>query len=99
LPYSHALSSLARLAGQRSRKPGCESEPIEAMKMQRPWPVLRVLHGAVWLAVALLAACSPQRDKTPLPTKQTTIDPVMKKLDAAGAQADKRREEMEAASK
>jgi hypothetical protein len=52
------------------------------------------------LAIALcVAACSPQRDSTPLPTKQTTIDPVLKKLDAAGQQADKRREEMEAATK
>ena len=47
----------------------------------------------------LLAACSPQRDSTPLPTRQTTIDPVKKKLEEAGAQAEKRREEMEAASK
>jgi len=52
------------------------------------------------LVVALSAvACSPQRDGTPLPTKQTTIDPVMKKLDAATQQADRRREEMEAAAK
>jgi hypothetical protein len=49
--------------------------------------------------LALLAACSPQRDSTPLPTRQTTIDPVMKKLDAAAAQEQKRREEMEAAAK
>ncbi len=54
----------------------------------------------VAVAIALFAAaCSPQRDSTPLPTKQTTIDPVMKKLDAAAQQADKRREEMEAATK
>jgi hypothetical protein len=46
-----------------------------------------------------MAACSPQRDSTPLPTKQTTIDPVMKKLDAAAQQEQKRREEMEAATK
>jgi hypothetical protein len=51
------------------------------------------------LLVLLAAACSPQRDSTPLPTRQTTIDPVMKKLDAAGEQADKRREEMENATK
>jgi hypothetical protein len=58
------------------------------------------LDKALALALVLaLAACSPQRDTTPLPTKQTTIDPVMKKLDAAGAQADKRREEMDAAAK
>ena len=54
----------------------------------------------IGLVVALSAvACSPQRDSTPLPTKQTTIDPVMKKLDAATQQADRRREEMEAAAK
>jgi hypothetical protein len=45
------------------------------------------------------AACSPQRDTTPLPTKQTAIDPVTKKLDAAAGQEQKRREEMEAAAK
>ena len=51
------------------------------------------------LFVALVAGCSPQRETTPLPTKQTTIDPVMKKLDAAAGQEQKRREEMEAAAK
>jgi hypothetical protein len=47
----------------------------------------------------LLGACSPQRDSTPLPTRQTTIDPVTKKLDTAAEQAQKRREEMDAAAK
>jgi len=55
--------------------------------------------GVALALAALLAACSPQRDSTPLPTKQSSIDPVMKKLDDAAAQADRRREEMEAASK
>ena len=50
------------------------------------------------LLILLAAACSPQRESTPLPTKQTTIDPVTKKLDAADAQAQKRREEMDAAT-
>jgi hypothetical protein len=58
--------------------------------------VNRLLLAAV---VLFTTACSPQRDSTPLPTRQTTIDPVMKKLDDAGAQAEKRREELEAASK
>jgi len=49
--------------------------------------------------LVLLAACSPQRDSTPLPTRQTTIDPVMNKLDAAAEQEQKRREDMEAAAK
>ena len=51
------------------------------------------------LLALLLAACSPQRETTPLPTKQTAIDPVTKKLDAAAGQEQKRREEMEAAAK
>jgi hypothetical protein len=46
-----------------------------------------------------ISACSPQRETTPLPTRQTTIDPVEKKLDAAAGQEQKRREEMEAAAK
>ncbi len=50
---------------------------------------------ALLLALALLAACSPQRDATPLPTRQTTIEPVMKKLDAAAEQEQKRREQMD----
>jgi len=49
--------------------------------------------------LALLAACSPQRDSTPMPTRQTTIDPVLKKLDAADEQERKRRDDMEAAAK
>lgn len=51
------------------------------------------------IALALLAACSPQRDSTPLPTRQTAIDPVLKKLDAANEQERKRREQMEDAVK
>ena len=58
-----------------------------------------LLRTVALLSALCVAACSPQRDATPLPTKQTTIDPVLKKLDAAGQQTDKRREEMEAASK
>lgn len=54
---------------------------------------------AMALVVQLVSSCSPQRDSTPLPTRQTTIDPVTKKLDAAAEQAQKRREQMEAATK
>lgn len=50
-------------------------------------------------AALLVAGCSPQPNTTPLPTKQTTIDPVLKKLDAAAEQADRRREQMEDAVK
>ncbi len=64
------------------------SPPIAAMKASLA-PAL----------LALLAACSPQRDSTPMPTRQTTIDPVLKKLDAADEQERKRRDDMEAAAK
>jgi hypothetical protein len=58
------------------------------------------IAGAVALVVTLLfAACSPRQEppSTPLPTRQTTIDPVNKKLDAAQQDAEKRRAEAERA--
>ena len=51
------------------------------------------------LVIIGLAACSGRPDSTPLPTRQTAIDPVMKKLDAAAQQEQKRREELEQAVK
>jgi hypothetical protein len=52
-------------------------------------------------AACLLAlpACGPREEaaSTPLPTRQTTIDPVNKKLDAAQQDAEKRRAEVERA--
>jgi hypothetical protein len=51
------------------------------------------------LLVFPLVACSGRPDATPLPTKQTAIDPLMKKLDAAAQQEQKRREEMDEAAK
>lgn len=53
---------------------------------------------ALWIAAAL-AGCSGRPDATPLPTRQTTIDPVLKKLDAAEQMEQKRREQMEDAAK
>jgi outer membrane murein-binding lipoprotein Lpp len=62
------------------------------------WPALT-------LATLLLAGCGPAQspDKaagsaagapsTPLPTRQTTIDPVKSKLDAAQSDAERRRAE------
>jgi hypothetical protein len=51
------------------------------------------------LLIFSLVACTGRPDSTPLPTKQTAIDPVLKKLDAAAQQEQKRREEMDAATK
>ena len=59
-----------------------------------------MIRAAVALLVIIgLAACSGRPDSTPLPTRQTAIDPVMKKLDAAAQQEQRRREEMEQAVK
>lgn len=73
--------------------------PIEAERVRTTAGQRRARVGAALALLVTIAACSPQRDSTPLPTKQTTIDPVTKKLDAAGEQEQKRREEMEAATK
>jgi len=43
------------------------------------------------------AASKDAPASTPLPTRQTTIDPVNRKLDAAAADADKRRAEADRA--
>jgi hypothetical protein len=54
------------------------------------------------LATAAVSGCSPSKDEsaaTPLPTRQTTIDPVIQKLDAAQQEAERRRAEIESASK
>lgn len=59
-----------------------------------PW----LLLGA---ALALTACTRAERDgaATPLPTRQTTIDPVNKKLDAAAQDAERRRQDLDNAAK
>jgi hypothetical protein len=54
------------------------------------------------LGTAAASGCSPSKDEsaaTPLPTRQTTMDPVIQKLDAAQQEAERRRAEIESASK
>lgn len=54
------------------------------------------------LGTAAASGCSPSKDEpatTPLPTRQTTIDPVTQKLDAAQKEAERRRAEIESAGK
>jgi hypothetical protein len=53
-------------------------------------------------AALLLTACTPndrEQASTPLPTRQTTIDPVTKKLDAAAQDTERRRQEVDQAVK
>ena len=53
-------------------------------------------------AVAMLTACIPSdRDdaRTPLPTRQTTIDPINKTLEAAKQEAERRLQEADQAGK
>jgi hypothetical protein len=50
----------------------------------------------VLIAAVVLAACTREASeppKTPLPTRQTTIDPVTKKLDTAREDAERRRQQ------
>ncbi|MGB2816519.1 MAG: hypothetical protein WBA53_08260 [Burkholderiaceae bacterium] len=49
-----------------------------------------------------LTACSrpdPGAASTPLPTRQTTIDPVNSRLDAAAQDAERRRQDLDNAAK
>jgi hypothetical protein len=60
---------------------------------------------AAWLAAVAIAATSSgcgrsdEPASTPLPTRQTTIDPVNKKLDAAARDIESRRQAVHEASK
>jgi hypothetical protein len=57
----------------------------------------RLLVGA---ALALAACTPPDREAaTPLPTRQTTIDPVNRKLDAAAQDVERRRNDIDTATK
>ena len=61
----------------------------------------------VLFAVAALVACNSRRSENPapdsaksaLPTRQTTIDPVTKKLDTAREDAERRRQQVDDAYK
>ena len=61
------------------------------------------LAAGIMAAAALLGAgtgCTPREVEpaaTPLPTRQSTIDPVKQKLDAAQQEAERRRNEAERA--
>lgn len=67
--------------------------------------------GTAAITCALLTACQPsgksgtppaperEAQTTPLPTRQTTIDPVNRKLEAAQQETERRRAEVDAAAK
>jgi hypothetical protein len=62
-------------------------------------------NATAWLAaaasIAIASACgrSDEPASTPLPTRQTTIDPVNKKLDAAAKDMESRRQAVDDAAK
>jgi outer membrane murein-binding lipoprotein Lpp len=62
---------------------------------------MRLLAVAVVVAVLLPGCTRAERDTagTPLPTRQTTIDPVNKKLDAAAQDVERRRQDIDNAAK
>lgn len=68
--------------------------------------------AAFGIVLMMLVACRPsaapdtpevrpsrERPATPLPTRDTTIDPVIRKLDAAQLEAERRRSEIDQAGK
>ena len=64
----------------------------------------RLRIAPLLLATAVLVACNSRNDtepakKTPLPTRQTTIDPVTKKVDTAREDAERRRQQADDAYK
>jgi len=65
------------------------------------WPAIAWIATLAFVMAVDLAGCRPREDtaSTPLPTRQTTIDPVVKKLDAAQQEAERRRTEADGADK
>jgi hypothetical protein len=54
------------------------------------------------VAALLVIGCAPRNEEpasTPLPTRQTTIDPVNKKLEAAQQDNERRRAEVDSAAR
>jgi len=65
------------------------------------WAFTAMRVVAVLLALSGLG-CSPRKDEqqaTPLPTRQTTIDPVNRKLDEAQQDIERRRDEVDRATR
>jgi len=74
----------------------------ETMSVKLDWaPKPPIAGGTVFACLLVLIASTgctrEQNDATPLPTRQTTIDPVKSKLDAAQQEAERRRTEAERA--
>ena len=59
-----------------------------------PW----LLLGAAFALVACTRA-DREPERTPLPTRQTTIDPVNNKLDAAAQDTERRRQDIDNAAR
>ena len=74
--------------------------------MRLPFRSLAMTRVAPCAVAALLAiggtGCAPRNEEpatTPLPTRQTTIDPVNKKLEAAQQDTERRRAEIDSAAR
>jgi hypothetical protein len=60
---------------------------------------LRVAAVILFLALSACTKADRESASTPLPTKQTTIDPVNQKLDTAAQDVERRRRDIDSATK
>jgi hypothetical protein len=74
------------------RPGGAQTPPSSSM-----WP--RIVAATLFIALGACTKADRDNAGTPLPTRQTTIDPVNKKLDAAAQDAERRRQDIDNAAK
>jgi hypothetical protein len=65
------------------------------------WPGSGSVATLAFVMAVAFTGCAPREEtaSTPLPTRQTTVDPVLKKLDAVQQEAERRRAEADGAGK
>ena len=60
---------------------------------------LRIVAATLFIALGACTKADRDNASTPLPTRQTTIDPVNRKLDAAAQDVERRRQDIDNAAK
>lgn len=74
------------------RQGGAQAPPCPAM-------LPRIVAATLFIALGACTRADRDGASTPLPTRQTTIDPVNRKLDAAAQDVERRRQDIDNAAK